>query len=107
MRTGSEVVCARCQKRPPPWTNCRALLPYTWPVDVTMQRLKYARQLVYAAAFGELLAATCAREFCTIDALCPVPLNRWRQLTRGFNQAVELCRPVASVTRLPVIRNVR
>ncbi|MGB5245554.1 MAG: ComF family protein [Woeseia sp.] len=102
-----ELLCARCQRQPPPWQSCRAVLPYAWPVDVALQRLKYSRQLVFAAAFGALLAQESAEVFAGVDALCPVPLHRWRHLQRGFNQAEELCRPVRRRTALPLLRNVR
>lgn len=101
------LLCGRCQRQPPPWQSCRAVLPYAWPVDAALQRLKYSRQLVFAAAFGELLVRETVRAHAEVDALCPVPLHRWRHLHRGFNQAEELCRPVQRATTLPVIKNVR
>ncbi len=103
----SELCCARCQQRPPPWAACQAVLPYAWPVDVALQRLKYARQLGFARAFGELLAQHAARHCADVDALCPVPLHRLRHLRRGFNQADELSKPLRRATRLPWLRNVR
>jgi ComF family protein len=101
------LICARCQHRPPPWVTCRAALPYAWPVDVALRRLKYSRQLTFAAAFGELLALVPAGESDDIDALCPVPLHRWRHLQRGFNQAEELCLPLHRRLSLPIMKNVR
>ena len=100
---GSDLSCARCQQRPPTWTACRAALPYAWPVDKALQRLKFARELCYAPAFGALLAEIATQEFPDVDALCPVPLHRLRQFRRGFNQAVELCRPLA----LPFVAGLR
>lgn len=101
------LCCARCQQRPPPWNACRAVLPYAWPVDVALRRLKYARQLTFAAAFGELLAQAAIADFADCDALCPVPLHRWRHLHRGFNQAEELCRPLHRRLALPLMKKVR
>lgn len=100
------LTCARCQQSAPPWASCRAVLPYAWPVDIALRRLKYSRQLVFAAAFGELLAEHAVQDCQGIDALCPVPLHRWRHLRRGFNQAEELCRPLQRRLHLPVMRNV-
>lgn len=37
------------------------------------------------------------------DALVPVPLTRWRRLTRGYNQAEMLARGMSEVTGLPVL----
>ncbi|MBT8084676.1 MAG: ComF family protein [Woeseia sp.] len=74
---------------------------------MALQRLKYARQLSYAAAFGALMAQITPREFADVDALCAVPLHRWRHLRRGFNQAEELCRIVHRRTGLPLLKTVR
>lgn len=102
--------CARCQQRPPPWSECVSALPYEWPVDYALKALKFSTQLSYAAAFAELLLPLFDTHFEAVDALCPVPLHRWRQARRGFNQAHELCRPLARARGLPVstaLRRVR
>ena len=44
------------------------------------------------------------------DAMVPVPLNRWRNAVRGFNQAQELARRLRHGTGLPIrscVRRVR
>ena len=102
--------CARCQQRPPPWSECVAALPYEWPVDNALKALKFRAQLSYAAAFAEILLPLFDTHFPEVDALCPVPLHRWRQARRGFNQAYELCRPLARARGLPIssaLRRVR
>lgn len=96
------TLCTRCQRRPPPWSRCFAPLPYSWPVDAALRRLKFSRELVFAPAFGELLAEAALEFFPRADLLCPVPLHRLRHLRRGFNQARELARPVARLTGLPL-----
>lgn len=105
--TAADLCCGRCQQRPPPWTRCRAALPYEWPVDAALKALKFSAQLAFAAAFAELMLPLLRREFAAVDALLPVPLHRWRQALRGFNQAEELCRPLARATGLPVATAVR
>ncbi len=105
--SAGQVCCAHCQRRPPPWSACRAALPYAWPVDSALIRLKFSRELCYAPAFGELLTEIAHGEFRGVDALCPVPLHPRRQFLRGFNQASELCRPLARVTGLPTVGGLR
>lgn len=97
------VACARCQQRPPPWRRCVAAYPYEWPLDAALKALKFSSRLVFAAAFGELLAPVLAREFPEADALCPVPLHRFRHACRGFNQAVEICRTLRAASGLPML----
>jgi ComF family protein len=97
------VVCDACQAQRPPYDKARAPLIYGFPVDNVIKAIKFRRQLWYVPAFAELLLPLLQREFAAVDALLPVPLHRWRQMTRGFNQAIELCRPLRKATGLPII----
>jgi ComF family protein len=97
------VICAACQARRPHFERARAPLVYDFPVDAVIKAIKFKRQLWYVPAFAELLLQTLNSEFADVDALLPVPLHRWRQMTRGFNQATELCRPLHQATGLPIL----
>lgn len=97
------VPCASCQARPPPFSATVAPLRYEFPVDAGLKALKFGRRLHYAPAFAELIAGPMIRLPSDIDALLPVPLHRRRQIVRGFNQARELCLPLARRFDLPVI----
>lgn len=100
------VFCAACQSRPSPIQATVAPLFYEFPVDAGLKALKFGRRLHYAPAFGELLAAEMPRLAADIDALLPVPLHWRRQAFRGFNQALELCRPLARDFALPIMTGV-
>jgi ComF family protein len=100
------VVCEVCQAERPPYDKARAPLIYDFPVDDVIKAIKFKRQLWYVPAFAELLLQTMQSEFAEVDALLPVPLHRWRQMQRGFNQAMELCRPLRNATGLPIITEV-
>lgn len=100
------VDCAACQKQPPPFQATVVPLLYEFPVDAALKALKFRRRLHYAPAFGELLDAEMHRLPPDIDALLPVPLHWRRQAFRGFNQATELCRPLARRYALPIISGV-
>ncbi|MDH3304000.1 MAG: ComF family protein [Gammaproteobacteria bacterium] len=100
------VHCAACQARPPPVLAMVVPLRYEFPVDAGLKALKFGRRLQYAPAFGELLLAEMARLPADIDALLPVPLHWRRQAFRGFNQARELCRPLARHCALPIMTGV-
>jgi len=101
------VACATCQARAPPFDKARAPLIYAFPVDAALKAIKFKRQLWYVPPFAALLLRTLEDEFSSVDALLPVPLHRARQMTRGFNQAAELCGPLRQATGLPVISQVR
>ncbi|MCH8070566.1 MAG: ComF family protein [Proteobacteria bacterium] len=100
------VVCVACQSLPPPFEKARSPLIYDFPVDAVIKAIKFRRQLWYVPAFADILRRTLTREFAQVDALVPVPLHRWRQMTRGFNQATELCRPLHQATGLPILMQV-
>ncbi len=97
------VVCEVCQAQRPPFIKARAPLIYDFPVDDVIKAIKFRRQLWYVPAFAELLLPLLSKDFAEVDALLPVPLYRWRQMVRGFNQAMELCRPLCKATGLPIL----
>ena len=103
----SGVGCAQCQALSPPFTRTVAPLGYAFPVDAAIKALKFRRKLFFVPGFVEVLLTCIGQLPADIDALLPVPLHRWRQLRRGFNQASEIAKPIAKATGLPLIHNVR
>lgn len=93
-------VCARCLADPPPFGRAAAVLWYAPPVDLWVQRLKFSGELMYAAALGWTIAERIAP---LGEAVIPVPLSARRQRERGFNQALEIARPVATAWRVPLL----
>jgi len=91
----------------PPLVCAVAKLEYTFPVDAAIKAMKFNRRLDYVPAFADLLLESMACLPDDIDALVPVPLHWRRQVARGFNQAEELCTPLAKHTGLPMLRNVK
>lgn len=97
------VQCGACLARPPPWTRAIAPLAWSFPVDALVGRFKYQGALHHGALLGRLLAAACAGR--QPGAIVPVPLHRARLAERGFNQALELARPVARALDLPLLHD--
>lgn len=100
------VFCAACQKHPPPLHATVAPLRYAFPVDAGLKALKFGRRLYYAPAFAELLCREMQWLAGDVDAILPVPLHWRRQAFRGFNQATEICKPLARRFSVPVISGV-
>ena len=100
------VYCVACQQRATPFQKAFAPLLYSFPVDGALKALKFNQQLFYAPAFGELIAPLLDKLFPEVDSLLPVPLHRRRHASRGFNQAIELSRPLKRASGLPAIANV-
>lgn len=101
------LVCATCQLQPALLTAVVAPLEYAFPIDVAIKAMKFHRRLYYMPAFGDLLQSVTGALPQTIDAILPVPLHRWRQWSRGFNQALELAKPVQKALEVPLLCNVR
>ncbi len=103
--TGADVLCGRCQRRPPAFHRTFAAFSYHYPLDALIQRFKYRADLACGRVLGELLADELAQRAEPLpDALLPVPLHWSRLCRRGFNQSVELTRPIARRLRLPMLR---
>jgi ComF family protein len=88
------ALCGRCQQHPPPWDAAWAPFRYDWPLDRLETRFKFAGNL----ACGRTLS----RLWCDVSpppewpqAIVPVPLHVSRLRHRGYNQALELARPLA------------
>jgi len=94
-------VCGRCLADPPAFDATYAALVYRFPVDVLIRAFKFGGELALAPLLGELLAER-ARHAGRVDLITPVPLAPARMRSRGYNQAMELARPVADALRSPL-----
>ncbi len=90
----------------PPFAIVIAPYEYAFPVDAAIKALKFRRKLFYAPALAHLLALSLPDFPDDVDALLPMPLHWRRQGLRGFNQAIEIARPIQKATGLPFVRNV-
>lgn len=101
-----DVYCGQCLQQPPPYDRCIALWRYDSPVDSFVQQLKFGQKLIYARLMGELLAEHLDKfeynQSPIPDVVVPVPLHPQRQRQRGFNQAVEIARPIAKRFGIPL-----
>lgn len=90
------LLCGRCLQTPRAFDRTRAIFAYAPPVNRLIQDLKYHRRLDLARVLGGYLAEGLAAQAPQRpELLIPVPLHRSRLRERGYNQALELARPVA------------
>ena len=95
------AVCGECQRRMPPWDAAWAPFRYGWPLDRLESRYKFGADL----AAGRVLAALWQHEPRPLglpQLLLTVPLHAARLPQRGYNQALELARPLARGWRVPL-----
>lgn len=94
-------VCGACLKHPPAFVHTVAAFRYAAPLDSLVQRFKYGGELALAGFFADSLAAM-LKDHPPPDLLIPLPLHPDRTRERGFNQAVEIAKPLARRLNLPL-----
>ena len=92
-------LCGHCLAHAPAFDASLAAAVYEAPFDALIRGLKYSARLAYAPLFADLLHERVAAHRFRIDVLIPVPLSRDRMAARGFNQSIEIARPLASRMR--------
>ena len=99
-QAGNELLCGRCQRRPPPWERLQVIGDYQLPYSLLIPRLKYSGQILLAPLLARLLADHLEGDDPP-EAIIPVPLHWWRQWWRGFNQAEEIGTALGELTGIP------
>ncbi|WP_418648377.1 ComF family protein [Thauera butanivorans] len=94
--------CGQCLRQPPAYDATLALFDYVFPVDVLVLALKYRHQLSVATFLATELRVLGEQIAADVDFILPMPLHARRLAERGFNQAVELARPLAREQALPM-----
>lgn len=94
--------CAACLKRPPAFDRTIAAADYAAPVDQLVLSLKFGSRLAVAPLCAQLLGEALQRAPCLAmpDVLTAVPLGSHRLIERGFNQSLEIARPLAKSLRI-------
>lgn len=93
--------CGACRQRTSPLNEVRAAFIYAAPVDGLLRRFKFHQDL----AAGRLLASLMQGRLADAErpsALIPVPLHASRLCQRGYDQALELARPLSRALGVPL-----
>jgi len=101
--TPNGEICGRCLAKPPHYDATLAAYRYDFPLDKLVQSFKYGHRLALGNYFGRQLAVLA--EHGVADVIIPLPLHPERLRERGFNQALELARPVGKTLSLPIDRS--
>ena len=97
--------CGACQAHRPAFDATLAAADYASPIDQLVLELKFGGRLALApwcaAAMADVVRAQPG--WLLPNVLCPVPLGPRRLAGRGFNQALEIARPLARRLGLPLM----
>lgn len=83
-------------------TEVHASFHYEFPIVECLGRAKLGGDCGLARQLGHWLAARPAVVGADIDVVCAVPLAWSRAVLRGYNQALEIAKPVAAVLARPL-----
>jgi len=94
--------CGECLREPPPFDRAVCAVDYVFPWDHLICEFKFRGQIELADPLAQRLsAAVRTRGVSTVDCVLPVPMTNQRLRERGYDQAWELARRVATGLRLP------
>lgn len=106
----SGIPCGQCQAVPPAVDYTISALSYLSPVDHLVLQLKFRQQLSCASILADLLyqhLVSCEIQDLQLrpSLILPVPLHPKRLMSRGFNQSLEIARPIGKRLAIPVSTN--
>lgn len=111
--------CGSCLQREPPFASSWAPFVYAHPLDLLEARFKFRADLAAGRVLAELMIESARTHFAMNnsissatgvsglskvrlpDLLLCVPLHHKRLRERGYNQALELARPLAKALSIP------
>ncbi|MEI7612630.1 MAG: ComF family protein [Betaproteobacteria bacterium] len=98
--TPQGATCGHCLSEPPHFDATHAVYRYDFPLDKLVQAFKYGHRLALGTYFGRQLAALLRPDVA--DLIIPLPLHGDRLRERGFNQALELARPISQAWNIAI-----
>ncbi|MFT5532560.1 MAG: ComF family protein [Candidatus Paceibacteria bacterium] len=105
--TAAAPVCGACLRNPPAFDATIVAADYQAPIDQLVLALKFGAALPLASLFGNLIKDAMRTSLLDHsdwpDLLAPVPLGPKRLIERGYNQALEIARPLARSLTLPLL----
>ncbi len=103
---GEKGLCVGCIKQAPDFDQTWVGLSYEYPVTVLIRELKYRSGLFLVPVLVSLLYEGLKTNNNLPQAILAMPQSKQRWRSRGFNQALELARPIAKRLQLPLIDGV-
>ncbi len=102
----TDQICGHCLQKTPPFDATHALFLYQPPITQLILELKFKQSLINAQILGELLTTQIQQNWYQTtplpDVIVPVPLHPERLKERGYNQALEIARPISKLLKIPI-----
>jgi len=75
---------------------------YDFPISKLIIDLKFHKKIIHAAFLGRLMAEHLKQRTELPECIIPVPLHTTRLKERGYNQALEIARPISKKLNIPI-----
>jgi len=100
------ATCGRCQTNTIFVDSTFSLFHYKMPIDYFIKQIKFHNSLVIADLLGKLMAHHIIQhKLQKPDAIIPIPLHFKRLRQRGYNQALEIAKPLSKHLNIPILSN--
>ena len=102
-KTPSSLLCLECKAQPPLYD--KAVSPFVYSDGVQKLMFKYKSGEGYSREyFSRAMYAKCGN-FKDADGICFVPMTRYAENNRGFNQSELLAAELAKMLKLPLLKS--
>ena len=98
--------CAACLAQPYAFARARAACVYDEASRGLVLKFKHGDHQPFAPLFARWISRAAAPLLEQADAVVPVPLHPFRLMSRRFNQAAEIARPLAASSGLEFLPDV-
>lgn len=110
LMAGEKRYCGACLNHPPAFDRLLALCDYAPPIDRMLIQAKFHAQLIHLEILSALLSEKIIRQWYNESPLphyiIPIPLHRKRLRERGYNQALELAKPISRQLHTPLRQDI-
>ena len=103
----NDSTCGQCLQHAPYFDHLITIGDFRGQLSELITGLKFHRQLSYGQALGKLLLQRVQTDYKHTplpQLLLPVPLHYKRIRERGFNQSIEIARPLKQQLHIPIDR---
>lgn len=100
--------CGACINEPLCTHRCLSPFIYKPPISNFIMQLKFQQQLWCGRLLGQLLTIAIQEHYKNLalpECIIPIPLHNQRLRQRGFNQAIEIAKPIAKQFQIPLLYN--
>lgn len=98
-------ICDRCISNPPKFDISVIPFNYQKPISDMISLLKFNQKIIYSRILAKLMIKRLEQihqQFLLPELIIPIPLHVKRLRERGFNQALEIAKPIGKYFNIPV-----